>query len=442
MKSKYLMLASAFLISSLSFAQKDELKTLKKIYDKDEIKTKDLAEYKATIEKAEPLIANASEADKVYFEYYKSAVPFIEMSEMMSKPGANPQMAFKAFNVNNISQLATSSEKVLEFEKTSGKPILTKDIEESAKDFKPFLLNYAVALGKEKNYKDATTVLYSTYLLDKKDQEKLYYAASYAVNGQDYDKALKYYNELIKLNYSGERTDYLAKSKLSGEEVFFASLAERDKAVKMGTHDSPRSESVKSKRGEIYKNVALIYNSKGDVAGATKAIVDARAANPDDLSLAMTHADLYLKSNDLANYKKLISEIVSKTPNDPNLFYNLGVISAQANENVEAEKYYKKAIELDPNYINAYLNLSVLKLNGDVAIVEEMNKLGTSAKENKRYDELKAKREAIFQSTLPYLEKAIKLDPQNDDVYKTLLNVYNYLEMTSEAKALKAAKNN
>ncbi|MEN0083040.1 MAG: hypothetical protein AAGC51_16355, partial [Flavobacterium lindanitolerans] len=88
-----------------------------------------------------------------------------------------------------------------------------------------------------------------------------------------------------------------------------------------------------------------------------------------------------------------------------------------------------------------YLNLSVLKLNGDTAIVDEMNKLGTSAKDNKRYDELKVKREAIFKSTLPYLEKANKLDPKNEDVYRTLLNVYNYLEMTSEAKALKASFN-
>lgn len=186
----------------------------------------------------------------------------------------------------------------------------------------------------------------------------------------------------------------------------------------------------------------MIYNSKGDVAAATKAVAEARAANPDDLSLAMTQADLFMKSGDMNGYKQIISQIIEKSPSDPNLFYNLGVISAQANENAEAEKYYKKAIELDPNYINAYLNLSVVKLNGDTAIVDEMNKLGTSAKDNKRYDELKAKRETIFKSTLPYLEKANKLDSKNEDIYRTLLNVYNYLEMTSEAKALKASFNN
>lgn len=444
MKSKYLLLASAFLVSGLTFAQKDELKTLKKIYDKDEIKAKDLTEYKAAIEKSEPLLANASESDKIYLGFYKSLVPFIEAQEAASRPEnrANPQAALiKIFNANNIFQLADNTSKVVELEKTSGKQVLTKSINEDIADMKPMLLNYAVNLGKQKNYKDATTVLYSLYLLDKTDLEKLYYAANYAVNDKDYDKALTYYNELIKQNYSGERSEYMATSKLSGEEVTFASLADREKAVKMGTHEKPRTEQIKSKRGEIYKNVALIYNSKGDVAAATKAVAEARAANPDDLTLAMTQADLFMKSNNIEGYKQVIAQVISKSPNDPNLFYNLGVLAAQANENVEAEKYYKKAIEIDPNYINAYLNLSVLKLNGDTAIVDEMNKLGTSAKDNKRYDELKVKREAIFKSTLPYLEKANKLDPKNEDVYRTLLNVYNYLEMTSEAKALKASFN-
>ncbi|OJX55513.1 MAG: hypothetical protein BGO88_04675 [Flavobacterium sp. 38-13] len=444
MKSKYLLLASAFLVSGLTFAQKDELKTLKKIYDKDEIKAKDLTEYKAAIEKSEPLLANASESDKIYLGFYKSLVPFIEAQEAASRPEnrANPQAALiKIFNANNIFQLADNTSKVVELEKTSGKQVLTKSINEDIADMKPMLLNYAVNLGKQKNYKDATTVLYSLYLLDKTDLEKLYYAANYAVNDKDHDKALTYYNELIKQNYSGERSEYMATSKLSGEEVTFASLADREKAVKMGTHEKPRTEQIKSKRGEIYKNVALIYNSKGDVAAATKAVAEARAANPDDLTLAMTQADLYMKSNNVEGYKQVISQVIAKSPNDPNLFYNLGVLAAQANENVEAEKYYKKAIEIDPNYINAYLNLSVLKLNGDTAIVDEMNKLGTSAKDNKRYDELKVKREAIFKSTLPYLEKANKLDPKNEDVYRTLLNVYNYLEMTSEAKALKASFN-
>lgn len=156
MKSKYLLLASAFLVSGLTFAQKDELKTLKKIYDKDEIKAKDLTEYKAAIEKSEPLLANASESDKIYLGFYKSLVPFIEAQEAASRPEnrANPQAALiKIFNANNIFQLADNTSKVVELEKTSGKQVLTKSINEDIADMKPMLLNYAVNLGKQKTIK-------------------------------------------------------------------------------------------------------------------------------------------------------------------------------------------------------------------------------------------------------------------------------------------------
>ena len=70
--------------------------------------------------------------------------------------------------------------------------------------------------------------------------------------------------------------------------------------------------------------------------------------------------------------------------------------------------------------------------------VEEINKLTTSEKDNKRYAVLKAEREKMFKETLPYLEKAYQLDPKNDDVKVTLLSVYKALEMTNKVKELKS----
>lgn len=420
MKSKYVLLASAFLISGVTFAQKDELKAAEKA-----LKNDNPSEAKATLEKAEGLIANADASQKAQFYFLKG--------------NANLELAKKKVDTDNsLLNAAKAYTELLAVEKASNKSKYTKEVEISLNAVKGELVNSAVKDNQEKRYKQGAEKLYQTYLLNKKDTVYLFYAASSAVNGADYDVALKHYDELKKLNYSGKATIYTAKSKLNDEVQNFANVAERDRAVKLGTHDTPKTEIEPSKRGEIYKNIALIYNSKGDVAAAKKAVSEARVTNPDDISLVMTEADLALKTNDLEGYKKLITQVIAKTPNDPTMFYNLGVISAQANENDEAEKFYKKAIELDPKYTNAYLNLAVMKLAADDKLVKEMNSLGQSAKENKRYDELKAKREGIFKGTLPYLEKAHELDPENADVSKTLLNVYNYLEMTAEAKALKA----
>ena len=85
------------------------------------------------------------------------------------------------------------------------------------------------------------------------------------------------------------------------------------------------------------------------------------------------------------------------------MLYNLGVISSKTN-GADAEAYYKKAIAIKPDYTNAYLNLAILKLDGEKAIIDEMNKLGTSEKDNKRYEVLKAK-EKEFSKKLYHIWK-------------------------------------
>jgi hypothetical protein len=104
----------------------------------------------------------------------------------------------------------------------------------------------------------------------------------------------------------------------------------------------------------------------------------------------------------------------------------------------DAEKNYIKAISIDPKYKNAYMNLTVLKLEGESKLVEEMNKLGTSAADNKKYEVLKTKRQNLYKSALVYLEKAEELFVGDKEVRATLLNVYNALDMTEKYKALKA----
>jgi tetratricopeptide (TPR) repeat protein len=151
----------------------------------------------------------------------------------------------------------------------------------------------------------------------------------------------------------------------------------------------------------------------------------------------LAEADIYLKLQDFVTYKKLISEVLAKNPNDADLVYNLGVISSKTDA-AAAEQYYKRAIEIKPDYINAYLNLAILILDGEKKLVDDMNKLGTSEKDMKKYDVLKKQRDGLFLSSIPYLEKAFELNPANEDVGTTLLNVYSALEMMDKKKALKA----
>jgi len=442
MKIKQIIIASSLLVSVASFAQKDELKALKKIYAKEEITAAELEEYKSLVTKVIPIATE--EADKVYAGFYKSMIPILEMGVLSLDKTLTPlqvQMKMaKAVTPKTIVEFANGLNATLEYEKKTGKKIQTAEIHETITNFKPMLVDMVVALGNKKNYKDASEILYSIYQLDKSDQEKLYYAANYAINAQDFVNALKYLKELKDLNYSGEKTMYYAKNVATGNEDSYETKVERDNLVRLKTHILPREAKEPSKRGEIMKNIALILVQDGKNDEAKAAIAEARKANPNDTNLLLTEADLYYKLKDIPTYKKLIGEALEKNPNDVDLIFNLGVVSANSDQIEEAEKFYNKVLQLNPNYINAYLNLADLKLKPDAAIVEQMNKLGTSAADIKQYDILKAKRQKMFNDAMPILEKAHELDESNDVVKSNLMSVYKYLELndTEKYKALKA----
>ncbi len=320
MKSKYVLLASALLISVSNFAQKNEIKAAEKA-----LKSGNAAEARTLLQQAEPLLTAATDAEKAQFLFVKGNIAL--------------DLATKNIETSkNLSEAAKAFQDLVAAEKATGKSKYTSQATTSISDIKNKLVNSAVEKGTAKNYKEAAALLKQVYDLDTADLEKLYYAASYAVNGSDYDTALSYYKELKDKNYSGEGTSYYAKSLISDQEEMFGTKAERDKMVAIKSHKEPRDEKIPSKKGEIYKNIALIYVQQGKNDEAKKSLSEARAANPDDTSLAMAEADLYLKLEDFATYKKLVTEVLEKNPNDADLLYNLGVISSKTN-GADAEAY-------------------------------------------------------------------------------------------------------
>ena len=438
---KVVILAGALLISGVSFAQKNELKSLKKILEKTEAPdAKQLVEYRSNATAAEGLIGTADASDKVYINFYSAITPLLEYnSASVAAKGANSDaLAKRFFTQAKLEKMVSSMQAVLDLEKSSGKVVHAKDIAKLTPMLSTSILNYAIALGNDKKYTEAAKALYTAYELDKKDQDNLYFASTYAITANDYDLALKYYNELKDLKYSGEKTTYLARNIATDKEETFPTTEMRNKMITFKTHDKPRDQKEASKRGEIYKNVALILVQQGKIEEAKKAIADAKTENPGDESLMLTEADLYLQLKDFEGYKKVVNQLLEKNPNDADLVYNLGVIAFDAGQYTEAEQYFRKAVAINPDYANAYVNIAAIKFKEDKVVVDKMNALGTSAADNKKYEAFKAERTATFKGLLPLLEKAYSIDPENQNVIYNLMTVYNYLEMTAKYKELKA----
>ena len=311
------------------------------------------------------------------------------------------------------------------------------------------VVNSAVKDNKDGNYLVAAKKLIMAYEMDEEEYiDYLYFAAGSAVNGKDYDLSLEYYLKLKNMGYTGVVDEYFVTNSESGVEEK-VSQTEYDLLKSSKDYVNPRVGQTESRFPEIVKNIALIYVQQGKTDLAQSAIREAREIQPDDVSLLLNEADLYIRiSNNSDNdedrllyrnkFKTLMEKAIELDPDNGILYYNLGVIYAEQGELALAKEKYFQAIKLIPDYVDAYLNLVSVILEDEVSIVDEMNSLGTSKKDNLRYDELKVKREDLYRECVPLLEELLNVSPTNIDALNTLKNIYGVLGNNEAFMKIKA----
>ena len=403
----YYSLILAFVVAFSVSAQKKQLKAAQKLVDAASYDAafSSLSENSDLLEAAEPKYVS-------YYHYLlgvtlQAKKEFLKVVEEFDKVKSIEKEA----GLNKYTQLIDSN-----------KPRLVADV-----------VNQAVSYNTDENYKEAGELLYLAYQLDNENLDYLYYAASSAVSSGEFEKALPYYLTLKEKKYTGIVTKYYATEVATGveSEVDQNTYKIYNKSKEFANLRTGLSES---RLPEIVKNIALIYVSNGDNDAAMASVKDARKLSPKDVGLILTEADLYIKLGDEVRFGALMQEAIAQDPTNAMLYYNLGVVNGNEGKRDKAIEYYKKAIELDPTYEASYLNLSSVILEGESSIIEEMNNLGTSAADNRKYDALKAKREALFLEAAPYLEQLVKINPNNADALTTLKNIFDTIGDTANFK--------
>lgn len=352
MKRKFVMLSIVLLINAGIYAQKSQIKGAQVEYGSGRYQ-----EAFGILKSTEYLIYNSTDEDKSEFYFLKGNV-------LKAMAGKNIDM------VNNMALACGAYQDLIKAEYESGKFKYTLQANVALREMKSTLMNGAAADFKAGKFNESSEKSYNVYLFDKKDTLNLYNAASTSMTAKNYDNAIKYYEELKKINYSGKGIVFYATNKKTKDEESFVSTIVREEGINSGAYEKPRNVMSVSKRTEINKNLAF----------------------------------LYLEKNDLG----------------------------------KAEMYYNKVLEMDPNYIDAYINIAYVKLESKKALTDEMNNLGNSAAEMQLYDKLKLKKDDLVRSVIPYLKKALVIEPKNQDVAKSLLGVYRSLDMTTEYNELKA----
>jgi tetratricopeptide (TPR) repeat protein len=351
------------------------------------------------------------------------------------------QYQFLAGNIygrqQNFKAAFAAFESAKQLESDNGSSKHTADIDKLTNDFTIEAVNKAIDENQNENYVKAAELLILVYNVDQdKNRDYLYYAASSAVNGGDYDSALAYYQELRDLDYTGSVEKFYATETETGEEI---ELSAENYVLfqKLKAYSNFRTEMTESKLPEIVKNIALIYVQQKQNDLAIGAIKEARAANPLDIGLILTEADLYIQLGDKQKFTDLMKEAIEKDPNNHILYFNLGVITAEQADRAKARAYYETAIELNSSYAASYLNLAALILDEEPELVEKMNSLGNSRADNIKYEQFQKQREGLFLEAVPVLEKLTEIDPSNVEALNTLKNIFGTIGDVSNFKKMK-----
>ena len=406
---KHIALLTFILIFNFSFAQKKELRKAQKLYD-----AGDISGASQLLLENQSILENADKKVKPNYDFLRGKI---------AQNNKDFQDAFDLFIT--LKEVVSIKEEVAQ-----QLNLLSADI-----------VNSAIDDNGNGDFKSSTEKLYLAYMIDPElNADYLYYAASSAVNAEMFDVALNYYIELKDKNYTGIVTKYFVTEVDSGEETE-VSESEYNLYKKSKSYENHRQEDTPSRFPEIVKNIALIHAQLGDKDKAMAAVQEARLADPNDLNLILTEANIYIELGEKSKFQDLMNEAIAQDPNNANLYYNLAVVTSDLGEKEAARGYYEKAIELDPAYENAYMNLVALILEQEQEIVEQMNSLGTSAADNAKYDALKTDREELYKECVPILKSLIEIGA-NQDAVKTLMNIYGTLGNNEGYKEMKGLLQN
>ena len=349
MRTNFTLLLFLF-VSFAGFAQKDQIKQA-------QIDFKNGNENGALsiLLKCEYLIINAAYEDKSEFYKLKAEI-YKSLADKKIETSANITAAVEAYN------------QLMFEEDLGGQFKYTLKAKEAIKQIKRDIEDSASKDIKAEKYAEGAKKMYGLYQMDKKDTINLYLSTSYYMKIKDYESALTNYKELKKIKYTGKGMEYYAVNKKTNVEELFLSISDRDISIKAGFHEKPKNVSAKSKRSEIFLNMAYIYSEKRDFKSAENIYKELIALEPKNteayLELAYTQLD----------QKKAISEQMSVLGTSASEMQAYDKLKIKMDDIVkEAISTLEKANALEPK--NTTVSDLLLKLYRSMDLTAEYNAL-------------------------------------------------------------------
>jgi tetratricopeptide (TPR) repeat protein len=361
MKIKSFILALTFVGASLSgFAQKGELNSAKSNYEKyaqlrdassAALGLTNLKTAKASVDKA---VAHEKTMNDPAAWTYKALI-YSDMALLDSVPTTSKPL---------ITEAASALAKAKELDKSGANKA---NLDKVSASLAQYDLNLGVKAYQAGKFEEAYTSFNNSLNFRKGDTTITYYAGLSAINAKNYKAGIQKYEELVKTNFSANN--------------------------------------------QVYLDLSRLYSMQGDTAKAISIAAEGAAKFANDAALATQEIELSLMAG---KQKEVISKIESQAKKDPKnklLPFYLGIAYNAANDVDKALAAYKQALAIDPEFGDANLNIGGLYLNKGIELYNKANKL--PANKQKDYDAMMKQASTQFDTALPYLQKAVELNPKS-----------------------------
>ena len=202
--------------------------------------------------------------------------------------------------------------------------------------------------------------------------------------------------------------------------------------------------------GNTFASLVNVFYMLKDTAAGVETLKKGRLAYPNDINLLTSEINYYLKTNNSTEAINNLNLALIAKPTDANLFLVRAILydnianpkdatgkdlakpKDYADKLALAEADYKKAIEFKPDYFDALYNLGALYNNKGAFIAKEANKIANEAK----YKVENAKATEEFNKAMPLLEKALQINPKDNNTLFALKQIYSRLQLLDKLKAI------
>jgi len=250
------------------------------------------------------------------------------------------------------------------------------------------VLNQAVEFHNKQQWKEAIGKYDLASKINPTDTTAVLYAAYASTANQDYAGAIKYYDKLIDM---GHKTEDVYKAKIQLQQQTEAPEEEIMKTLANALKEQPNSAYLMQEELKYY-----LKNDRGDEAMAK------------------------------------LESAIKADPNNASLYAVLGNLQERKGDLDAATTNYKKAIELDNNNFDAYYNLGVLEYNRASEINNKAAKMDYATYQ-KKGKALEAEAKEHFAASLPYFERALEIQPEDQSTMQNLVRVYTRVGRKADA---------